>query len=164
MDKEDDFLEELKTSEILDELEENTKSSLEACDPLPYWVLNIMKCLANWPNDRTLPAYDGTWSFLAFYFLRLFFYLEGFERDILGAVVDYFNSFSQPMISFCFYDIFIKIYKRCKTLDEVCRDSKHPIIKKGTKIRSSDQNHFSDFQVKLKPILIMKFLMKSKNV
>jgi len=141
LDKEDDFLEELKTSEILDELEENTKSSLEACDPLPYWVLNIMKCLANWPNDRTLPAYDG------------------FERDILGAVVDYFNSFSQPMISFCFYDIFIKIYKRCKTLDEVCRDSKHPIIKKDEAKTNSDNEVFNEIQKRL-----MQAKMRHENV
>lgn len=49
-----------------------------------------MRCLAHWPDkvDKDLPSY------------------EGFERDVLNVVKDYFYNHEEPLLTCRFYEIF----------------------------------------------------------
>ncbi|XP_032073083.1 DEP domain-containing protein 1A [Thamnophis elegans] len=62
-------------------------------EDFPHWVLSAMKCLANWPrcNDPSQPTYTG------------------FERDVFKTVADYFLSLSEPLLTFQYYELFVKI-------------------------------------------------------
>ncbi|XP_026521469.1 DEP domain-containing protein 1A [Notechis scutatus] len=66
-------------------------------EDFPHWVLSAMKCLANWPrcNDLSQPTYTG------------------FERDVFKTVADYFLSLSEPLLTFQYYELFVKILVLC---------------------------------------------------
>ncbi|XP_013921449.1 PREDICTED: DEP domain-containing protein 1A [Thamnophis sirtalis] len=66
-------------------------------EDFPHWVLSAMKCLANWPrcNDPSQPTYTG------------------FERDVFKTVADYFLSLSEPLLTFQYYELFVKILVLC---------------------------------------------------
>ncbi|KAJ8287138.1 hypothetical protein GJAV_G00048090 [Gymnothorax javanicus] len=81
----------------LDSLEGVNKQGVvvlkEKSGDLPHWVLSAMKCLANWPNgsETKQPLYDG------------------FERDVLKTVADYFQKLSEPLLTFQLYEVFVSI-------------------------------------------------------
>ncbi|KAK9404156.1 DEP domain-containing protein 1A [Crotalus adamanteus] len=66
-------------------------------EDFPHWVLSAMKCLANWPrcNDLSQPTYTG------------------FERDVFKTVADYFLSLPEPLLTFQYYELFVKILVLC---------------------------------------------------
>ncbi|XP_015744469.1 DEP domain-containing protein 1A isoform X1 [Python bivittatus] len=66
-------------------------------EDFPHWVLSAMKCLANWPrcNDMSQPTYMG------------------FERDVFKTVADYFLSLPEPLLTFRYYELFVKILVLC---------------------------------------------------
>uniref|UniRef100_H2Y044 DEP domain-containing protein n=1 Tax=Ciona intestinalis TaxID=7719 RepID=H2Y044_CIOIN len=70
--------------------------TVDPADDIPCWILSAMKCLSNWPHstDSGLPCY------------------EGFEKDVFKAVVDYFHSFPEPLLTFTFYELFTTVLVR----------------------------------------------------
>lgn len=73
-------------------------------DDLPKWLIQAMKCLANWPNHTNdQPNYPG------------------FENDVFKLVVDYFNKYcfngTGPLLSFGLYDAFITSFIQAELLD-----------------------------------------------
>nr|XP_018667694.1 DEP domain-containing protein 1A isoform X3 [Ciona intestinalis] len=85
--------------------------TVDPADDIPCWILSAMKCLSNWPHstDSGLPCY------------------EGFEKDVFKAVVDYFHSFPEPLLTFTFYELFTTVLVRCELLDEMCTGATHTV-------------------------------------
>uniref|UniRef100_A0A915HNE9 DEP domain-containing protein n=1 Tax=Romanomermis culicivorax TaxID=13658 RepID=A0A915HNE9_ROMCU len=74
-------------------------------DELPHWVLQAMKCLANWPwynNSLNLSCY------------------EDFERDVFSTVLEFYISQASPLIPNDFSELFVSTLNRLEFLD-VCQ-------------------------------------------
>ncbi|ESP05463.1 hypothetical protein LOTGIDRAFT_208491 [Lottia gigantea] len=69
-------------------------TNVDIKEQLPPWAMSAMKCLARWPEkvEENLPNYAG------------------FEKDVFGVVKDYFNSLSEPLMTYNMYEVITNVY------------------------------------------------------
>ncbi|KAG1676203.1 DEP domain-containing protein 1A [Nymphon striatum] len=73
-------------------------------EDLPHWVTSAMKCLIKWPSANGSSSCQPNYP--------------GFERDVFRVLVDYFNGFEKPLISYEFFHLFVTIFIRGEYLDQ----------------------------------------------
>ncbi|NXG49360.1 DEP1A protein, partial [Psilopogon haemacephalus] len=118
----------------------------DKADDLPHWVLSAMKCLAYWPrnNDTSQPTYSG------------------FERDVFRTVADYFQSLSEPLLTFEYYELFVNVLVMCGyiTIPDRC-SGKHSVQDEKWDSQPSKILHLNSF--KSTECLLLSLLQKDQR-
>ena len=57
----------------------------------------------------------------------------GFEKDVFKAIVDYFQSLPEPLLTYELFEVFATAVIRCEILDQMCNDGTHSLVLKDGK-------------------------------